>query len=59
MLKDTPAYAEALPNLALMVQDLQPYSNALFFLSALFPPPVWAYLSLSPSAAPLSSLSLL
>lgn len=42
-----------------MVQDLQPYSNALFLLSAPFPPPLWAYLSPSPPAAPLSSLSLL
>lgn len=48
--------AGALPNLAPMVQDLQPY--ALFLLSALFPPPFWVYLSPSPPAAPLSSLSL-
>lgn len=59
MLKDAPAYGETLPNLALMVQDLQPYSNVLFLLSAQFPPPFWTYLSPSPPAAPLSHLSLL
>lgn len=59
MLKDAPAYAETFLNLAPMVQDLQPYSNALLLRSALFPPPLWAYLSPSPSAARLSSLSLL
>lgn len=40
MLKDAPAYAETLSNLVLMLQDSQPYFNALFLLSAVSSSPL-------------------